>query len=150
MKKTFATLLMGVIVWISAIPPTLASDSRQIQITMDDMFRIHPDRIMVKAGETVDFVVHNTGKLPHEFVIGEAKELDEHAMEMRNMDGMSMNNKSANNSMREKEEGVGVVDVKPGKTGHLLYHFKKPGTLSVACLYPGHREAGMNGAITVK
>ncbi len=148
MTKTIAILLAGITVWMGAALPASAGEAKQMQITLDDMFRVHPDRITAKAGESIDFVVHNTGKLPHEFVIGEAKELDEHAMEMRNMSGMSMDSKPASKS--KQEEGVAVVDVKPGKTGHLLYHFKKPGTLSLACLYPGHREAGMKGTIDVK
>lgn len=155
MKKTFAILLAGIIVWIGVTLPASASDSRQVKITLDDMLRIHPDRISAKSGETVDFVVHNAGKLKHEYVIGEAKELDEHEKEMQNMkgmpmEGMPMNNMSANNSTREKDKGVELVDVAPGKTAHLIYHFKKPGTLSFACLYPGHREAGMKGVIKVE
>lgn len=145
MKKTFTILLVGTIVWIGATPLASAGESRQIQITMDDMFRIHPDRIMVKAGETVDFVVRNEGKLQHEFVIGDEKELDEHAMEMSNMKGMS----SAKSTQKNGEE-VASVDVKPGKTAHLAYHFKKPGVLAFACLYPGHRESGMKGIVNVK
>lgn len=151
MTKTIAIFLTGIMAWMGATLPASASEAKQMQITLDDMFRVHPDRITAKAGETIDFVVHNTGKLPHEFVIGEAKELDEHAMEMRNMSGMSMDSKPAKKTKQEEqEEGVAVVDVKPGKTGHLLYHFKKPGTLSFSCLYPGHREAGMKGTIDVK
>ena len=41
--------------------------------------RFSPDRIDVKQGETVRFVVTNNGKVMHEFVIGTKKELDEHA-----------------------------------------------------------------------
>ncbi|MGC2459150.1 MAG: cupredoxin domain-containing protein [Gallionellaceae bacterium] len=155
MKKIFAMLLTGMVVWMAATLPALAGESRQITVTLDDMLKIHPDRITAKAGETVDFVVHNAGKVKHEFVVGAAKELDEHAKEMMNMngtsmDGMSMSNMPANSSMQKKEEGVELVDVEPGKTEHLLYHFKKPGVLSFACLYPGHREGGMKGVIQVK
>jgi uncharacterized cupredoxin-like copper-binding protein len=150
MKKTFITLLVGTIAWIGATPPASASDSGQIQITMDDTFRVNPNRIMAKAGETVDFVVHNEGRLRHEFVIGDERELDEHAMEMRNMNGMSMPNMSSASSMRKNGEGVESVDVGPGETAHLVYHFTYPGELAFACLYPGHREAGMKGVINVK
>lgn len=150
MTKTFVMLLTGTIVWIGAALPAVASEPRQLAITLDDMLRIHPDRISAKSGETVDFVVNNAGKLQHEFVIGEAKEVDEHAKEMQSMGGMSMNNMPANKAMQKKEKGVELVDVAPGKTAHLIYHFKTPGTLSFACLYPGHREAGMKGVIKVQ
>ncbi len=150
MKKTYAVLLTGIVLCIGVTLSASASEPRQIKLTLDDMFRINPDKIMAKSGESVDFLVYNTGKLPHEFVIGDAKELDEHAKEMQDMNGMSMKNPSANNTNLENEEGVAALDVKPGQSGHLLYHFKKPGVLSFACLYPGHREAGMKGVITIK
>jgi uncharacterized cupredoxin-like copper-binding protein len=44
--------------------------SRTIVIDMDDTMRFRPSRITVKQGETVQFVVKNSGKLLHEMVIG--------------------------------------------------------------------------------
>ena len=41
--------------------------------------RFTPDRMELRQGDTVRFVVHNTGKLMHEFVIGTKRELDAHA-----------------------------------------------------------------------
>ena len=150
MKKTFAILLAVLLAGMGATLSAWAGEPRKIAITLDDMLRIHPDHITAKAGETVDFVVHNQRQVPHEFVIGNAKELDEHALEMQNMSGMDMASMPASKSKSKQEKGVELVDVEPGKTGHLIYHFKKAGTLSFACLYPGHREAGMKGTITVK
>jgi uncharacterized cupredoxin-like copper-binding protein len=43
---------------------------RTIRVEMDDALRYRPDRIAVKQGETIRFVVHNAGRLPHEMVIG--------------------------------------------------------------------------------
>lgn len=150
MKKISVMLLAGIMAWMGATLPALAGEPRKVTITLDDKLRIYPDSITAKSGETVDFVVRNAGKLRHEFVIGEARELDEHAEEMQNMGVMSMNDMPASNSMPEKGKGVERVDVEPGKTARLRYHFKKPGVLSFACLYPGHREAGMKGVINVK
>lgn len=160
MKKTSALLLVGIIAWMGTTLPAWAGKPRQIAITLNDSLRIQPDRIDAKVGETVEFVVHNAGKLPHEFVIGDAKAVDEHAKEMRGMGGMSMDdmskndmqmdNKSSSGSGQGSEEELGRVDVKPGQTARLLYKFKKPGNLAYACLYPGHREAGMKGTAKVK
>ena len=52
---------------------------RTIAISMSDGMRFTPDRIEVRQGETVKFVVRNAGKAMHEFVIGTKKENDEHA-----------------------------------------------------------------------
>jgi uncharacterized cupredoxin-like copper-binding protein len=40
---------------------------RTIRVEMDDALRYRPDRIAVKQGETIRFVVHNAGRLPHEW-----------------------------------------------------------------------------------
>jgi hypothetical protein len=44
---------------------------------MADNMRFTPERIEVRQGETVKFVVRNTGKVMHEFVIGTKAENDE-------------------------------------------------------------------------
>jgi uncharacterized cupredoxin-like copper-binding protein len=157
MKKTSALLSVALIACMSAALPASAGEPRQIAITLSDSLRIQPDRIEARAGETVEFVVHNTGKLRHEFVIGEPKEVDEHAREMQRMGGMAMEGKSDMKKGKSSsapgqgsEEELGRVDVKPGQTARLVYKFKKPGTLAYACLYPGHREAGMRGTASVK
>ena len=53
--------------------------TRTVEIRMTDAMRFTPDRIELRQGDTVRFVVRNTGKLMHEFVIGTKKELDAHA-----------------------------------------------------------------------
>ncbi len=145
MKKTRAVLWMLILAGAALPHGAQAEEARQIAITLNDTLRIQPERIQAKAGETVDFVVHNAGKLRHEFVIGEPREVDEHAKAMQSMGGMSMEGKE-----QKKEPGLGRVDVAPGKTEHLRYRFARAGTLAYACLYPGHREAGMKGVAVVR
>ena len=53
--------------------------TRTVQIRMTDAMRFTPDRMELRQGDTVRFVVHNTGKLMHEFAIGTKRELDAHA-----------------------------------------------------------------------
>ena len=43
---------------------------RTIQIRMLDTMRFSPNKIKVKQGETIKFVIKNTGAMLHEFVIG--------------------------------------------------------------------------------
>jgi len=118
-------------------PGDPAKVSRTIEVTMDDSMRFTPDKISVKAGETVRFFVKNAGKIPHEMVIGTLDELKEHAEMMRKMPGM-------------QHTEPNMITLKPGQRGGIVWQFDKPGTVDFACLVPGHLEAGMTGKIAVE
>lgn len=115
-----------------------AQAGRTIDVVMGEPgeFRFTPDHIQVKAGETVRFRVRNAGKLPHEIVLGDAAELQEHAKAMREQPAMA--HKDANS-----------LTLEPGKTGELVWRFTNPGEFQFACLVPGHFEAGMKGTAVV-
>lgn len=110
---------------------------RTIRMTMADDMRFTPDRIEVKLGETVRIVVKNAGRMQHEFVLGTRKELEEHAALMRKFPGMV-------------HDEPYMAHVAPGKSVALVWAFNRAGDFDFACLVPGHYEAGMKGAITVK
>ena len=61
---------------------------RTIEVRMLDTMRFEPNRIDVKQGETIRFVHKNDGKLMHEFIIGTAEELREHAALMEKFPNM--------------------------------------------------------------
>jgi uncharacterized cupredoxin-like copper-binding protein len=107
-----------------------------IEVEMNDAMRFRPDSIQVERGETIRFVVRNTGKVKHEMVLGTIKELKEHAEMMRKSPEM-------------EHADPNQVSVEPGKTGELLWQFTNDGTFDFACLVPGHFEAGMVGKIRV-
>jgi uncharacterized cupredoxin-like copper-binding protein len=107
-----------------------------VEHKMLDTMRFTPDKIQVKAGETVRFVIKNDGHLMHEFVLGTRKELDDHAALMKKFPNM------------EHDEPY-MVHVAPGKTGEVVWTFNRPGVFEFACLIPGHYEAGMTGKVTV-
>ncbi len=109
---------------------------RTIAISMSDSMRFTPDRIEVRQGETVKFVVRNAGKVMHEFVIGTKKENDEHAALMVKFPDM------------EHDEPY-MAHVGPGKTGEIIWTFNKAGDFDFACLIAGHYQAGMVGKIVV-
>jgi uncharacterized cupredoxin-like copper-binding protein len=109
---------------------------RTIAIKMTDNMRFSPDKIEVKLGETVRFVVSNDGKMMHEFVIGTKKELDAHAELMMKFPNM------------EHDEPY-MAHVKPKSKGEIIWTFNKPGDFDFACLIAGHYQAGMVGNIKV-
>ena len=110
--------------------------TRTIEIRMADTMRFSPDRLSVKQGETIKFVIHNDGKMLHELVIGTKKELDEHAALMIKFPNM------------EHDEPY-MTHVKPGQMGNIIWRFNRPGEFDFACLIAGHYQAGMVGKITV-
>lgn len=111
--------------------------TRTIAVDMTDNMRFSPAKIAVKKGETIKFVVKNSGRIKHEMVLGSVKELNEHAAMMKKMPGMEHADKN-------------MVVVEPGKTGEIVWQFSKAGKFDFVCLQPGHFEAGMKGKIAVK
>ena len=109
---------------------------RTIKVDMADSMRFTPSQVKVKAGDTIKFAVHNTGKVMHEMVIGTEEELRKHADLMKKYPGM------------EHDEPY-MAHVKPGGKEEFAWTFTKPGTFMFGCLIPGHWEAGMKGTIVV-
>lgn len=109
---------------------------RTIEIKMTDAMRFTPDKIEVKQGETVKFVIKNEGAMLHEFVLGTKKVLDEHAALMLKFPNM------------EHDEPY-MVHVKPGKSGEVVWTFNRAGDFDFACLIAGHYQAGMVGKVKV-
>ena len=118
-------------------PGDPAQADRTIDIAMRDSMRFVPSSLSVRPGETVRLHVVNERKLRHELVLGSMHELQEHAAMMRSMPGM-------------KHEEPNALSLAPGKQGDLVWQFGKAGTVDFACLEPGHMEAGMKGAISVR
>lgn len=113
-----------------------ANVKRTITVDMTDAMRFKPASITVKQGETVRFIVKNSGKLKHEMVLGTEKELKEHYEVMKK-----------NPEMEHADDNQ--VTVAPGKSGEIIWQFTKAGKVNFACLQPGHYDAGMKGAVTV-
>lgn len=112
--------------------------SRSIEIRMDDTMRFAPDTVQVQAGETIRFVVHNAGNVEHELVLGSDEDIRTHAEDMKK-----------GQDHAHSHAGMAAIHLGPGQTGELVVSFPKALTLQMACLIPGHYEAGMRGQLTV-
>lgn len=110
---------------------------RTVRIAMDDGMRFTPDRVVLRRGETVRFVVHNRGRLLHELVLGTPEALQAHAALMQRFPDM-------------EHADPNIAHVKPGATGALVWQFTQAGEFGFACLQPGHFEAGMVGKVVVR
>jgi len=117
-------------------PGQASQVTRTFEVSMSDSMRFSPANMTVKAGETIKFVLNNTGKIKHEFVLGTDKELKEHYQQMLKFPQM-------------EHDEPNSVTVAPGKTGAVIWTFTQAGTVAFACLLPGHYDAGMKGSVTV-
>ena len=109
---------------------------RTVEFRMSDNMRFTPDKLEVKQGETIKFVLKNSGAVLHEFVLGTKKELEEHALLMVKFPTM------------EHSEPY-MAHVAPGKTGEIVWTFNRAGDFDFACLIAGHYSAGMVGKVKV-
>ena len=117
-------------------PGKAAKVTRTVKIEMSDAMRFTPSSIDAKQGETIRFVITNSGKVKHELVLGTEKDLKEHYEVMKKFPEM-------------EHDDPNMVTVAPGKTGQVIWKFTKSGKIDFACLQPGHYDAGMKGAVAV-
>ncbi len=96
-----------------------------------------PDRVEVKKGGQVRFLLRNNGELEHEFILATTEENLKHAEEMKKNPDMEHDDPNARR-------------VAPKKSDEIVWRFTKSGQFEFGCLIPGHREAGMTGTIIVK
>lgn len=116
---------------------------REIRVTAGE-FAFDPAEIVVAPGETVRFVVTNTGQVQHEFRVDTQSNIDAHIAEGHVP--------AAHGDAATEANGPVPILVAPGETATLEWTFGgRPGSPDrIACLLPGHYEAGMKGAVTVR
>jgi uncharacterized cupredoxin-like copper-binding protein len=117
-------------------PGVAAKVTRTIQVDAADNMRFTPESVSVKKGETIRFVIKNSGKIQHEFSLGTEKDLKEHYEMMKKFPEM-------------EHEEPNQVSLKPGQQGEVIWRFTKAGVVNFACLHVGHYEAGMKGEVKV-
>jgi len=129
-----APALVGAVTW--ALAPGSAGGPATVRVTAHHS-RFEPDRITVKPGETVRFVVHNSDPIDHEFIIGppEVHELHERGTP-------------------HVHSGVvpGEITVPAGSTVETTWTFGPTGSPAVAygCHLAGHWTYGMHGLATIR
>jgi P-type Cu+ transporter len=125
----------------SAPAAELAIPDRTVAVETTDTLRFEPGAFTVTEGETIAFVITNSGALPHEFVIGDEAVQNEHEAEMA---------EDAEEEMDEMGDKPYAVDVPAGETVTLVYTFDEAGSTLIGCHVPGHYGAGMKATITVE
>jgi len=119
------------------VPP---GTDRVVELSMEEMHFI-PDRIEVKAGELVAFVVTNPNDIGHELYIGtEADQMAHHAVHVA---------VASAGQAQIPHRGYGIF-LTPHETGVVSYQFDTPGDIMLGCHLPGHWEAGMVAIVSVE
>lgn len=122
-------------------PGKAAAVGRTIAVKMletsEGNMAFNPPVIEVKAGETLRLSIMNAGQLEHEFILGAAAEISEHAAMMREMPNM-------------RHDEPNAVRLQPGASGEIVWKFGQSADIVFACLIPGHFEVGMRGRVLVR
>jgi uncharacterized cupredoxin-like copper-binding protein len=114
--------------------------ARVVNVVMreaDGRMLFTPDRLEVRRGEQVRFMLRNNGELDHEMVLATLEENLKHAVEMQKNPDMEHDDPNAKR-------------LAPKKSGEIVWQFTKTGEFDFSCLIPGHRKAGMTGKVIVK
>lgn len=123
--------MAGYIELVGPGAPTVGTkdNPRVVSMNMDDSLKFMPDSIQIAKGETIRFVLTNSGTVVHEFQVGPADKV-----------------------AADEVDGTIVVEkdqLDAGSTHALDYTFDGPGPYGFACHEPGHYEAGMKGTVVI-
>jgi uncharacterized cupredoxin-like copper-binding protein len=113
---------------------------RTIEVTMTELV-FDPDEFAVTAGETIRFDVTNAGQIVHEFRLSNAHRVEEH---------LASGHEGHGDDTGGHHGDVDVVlELDPGESGQVIVTFPEDTTLftEIACLIPGHYEAGMKAPL---
>ena len=113
---------------------------RDVEILMTE-FAFAPESVTVAAGETIRFVLTNEGVVPHEFRLSNEHRIEEH---------IAAGHEDHEEEGGHHEGGDIFIEVEAGATDEITMTFPEDTTLytDIACLIPGHFEAGMHAELT--
>nr|WP_244622938.1 cupredoxin family protein [Microvirga brassicacearum] len=114
---------------------------RTVEVSMketdDAKMLFEPNRVEIKRGEQVKFVLKNAGKVDHEFMLDSVANNAKHKIQMEKNPDME----------HDDPNGARLA---PNGSNEIIWRFTKAGTFEFACLIPGHYESGMHGTVVVK
>jgi uncharacterized cupredoxin-like copper-binding protein len=112
---------------------------RVVEVSMTDL-AFSPDVVDVVAGETITFAVANDGAIVHEFRLSNPHRIEEH---------LASGHEDHDDGGGHHGDADIVLQLEPGETGNITVTFPEDVTFftEIACLIPGHYEAGMKGLL---
>ena len=120
------------------MPATGMKPNKVVHVILsDDMKITFKKEVNIEPNDIVQFVIMNTGKIDHEFAIGNETEQLEHREMMKKM------------TSGHAHDSGSTVTVQPGKAKQITWHFHGDNKVEFACNIPGHAEAGMVKKVTL-
>ncbi len=127
-------------------PADEATDTIVVEGTNE--MRFEPDEFVVRAGEQVTVELTSEG-LEHDFNIEGVADVGR-AGEMDMDDDMDNDMDDHGDDHPEvPHDDLHIVHVDPGETATGSFTIDEPGTYTVYCAVPGHREAGQEATLVV-
>jgi nitrite reductase (NO-forming) len=121
-----------------------AAGMTELTITATEL-KLEPASLTVPAGQPVRVTFVNQGMLEHDWEIAGLKATDVKAVSVPS--GLS---KVLAGQMTEKpKQGLVYAAAAPGQQTVIEFTPTTAGTYTVACLVPGHKDAGMHGTLVV-
>ncbi len=141
-----------------------ASAGRTVAIVLND-FRLDPPRVQLTVGEEVTLTIRNEGRVAHEWLIGDGLirtseekgfQKDLFALLAPKLDGRQYSLERVGFRAPGQEEPARRIsrgiELQPGGEVRLLFTVPPTakGEWEMGCLFPGHYESGMKGALVIQ
>ena len=125
-----------------------------VSVDMGEMY-FDPDQLTFERGETVKFLITNSGRMVHEFSIGTDAKHKSHRREMTAMLRQGLMTRRALYHDKMEDAGMMHLDanarlLEPGETAELIWTFSGDAELELSCNIPGHRAGGMFGGTALE
>ena len=129
-----------------AVPPPKRDGPRTVVIDMDQL-AFSTTSVSAKAGETVRFVLRNSGDIMHDFTIGTVLMQKGRRALISELNGAGqIDDEDVGKTSLDTPNAVLIM---PGETKELTWTFTETTDLEFGCNVPGHYEFGMKGAFEI-
>ena len=149
-------LVVATAIGLAALAGCSGAASTQAEIVMKATeWRFEPASVHVTAGQPVQLVLKNEGKIPHDVaVLGLGAETHDQMMAAGSADqhgAPAAEGDGGHMAMADHDAAGAMVhaNADPGSAGAIEFTPAAPGRYQFICTIPGHEEAGMVGELVV-
>lgn len=140
-SRVLVPLAAGALLLTACDDDPAAETTDTIEIVGTDEMRFEPDEFVVAAGEEVT-VELTSESLEHDFNIEDVADIGRAGETDDDMD-------ADDDHPDVPHDDLHIVHVDPGETDTGSFTIDEPGTYTVYCAVPGHREAGQEATLEV-